>query len=238
MWEHASEHPASPAMQDAAKEFHFSLTPEYWGVLCDSWWGWGVGSGGEWLEEQQPGLLESIKGIKILLTTSKFPLESPSMSYKGCLTCRSHQLAPKHPQHSTQLTPTCTPLPMASIPCTPPRTMRIWADSLWACAETQTNSVGLEESAQTWAFSTILGKTNRRLSTADLALRDQENAYKLKNFESKGDKSVEQEYLEKKVWKSLKIANKADGKYFFLKAQQERLKEVTVSSNAQQQSKT
>lgn len=43
--------------------------------------------GRKWLQEQKPGLSESIKGMQTLLTAFQSLLESPSKNHGGCLPC-------------------------------------------------------------------------------------------------------------------------------------------------------
>ena len=48
-------------------------------------------------------------------------------------------------------------------------------------------NLGPGENTQTWVFSTVLGKVNRRLLVPSQALQGKEKAYKLKMLLSKGD---------------------------------------------------
>lgn len=86
-----------------------SPQPEAGGVLH------GMGVGGPW--EKQTGLSEGITGTRILLTASRNPPGSLPMSCWGHLTCRSPQLAHRHPDCSICL-PHTHPCPVSHSLCT------------------------------------------------------------------------------------------------------------------------
>ena len=103
-----SEHPVSPAVWDAAKEAHFSLTLSR--VLNHELHDWGAGR--SW--KKKIGLLEGIKGTQILLTVLQTPSRSLLMSCWGHFTCVSQAppaLFASHPH----ILPPCGHLPV----CTP-----------------------------------------------------------------------------------------------------------------------
>ena len=108
----ACECPATLAAQTAAKKTNFFLTPSrvFRCAVCPG--------GGEWLGEQHSGLSDGIKGTQILLTPLQTLSGNLPVSRWGLFTCRSPQLAHRHPNilhASPTYASTLWPAPLAYL---------------------------------------------------------------------------------------------------------------------------
>lgn len=134
------------------------------------------------LGEQQPGLLACIKETGILLSKFWTPLGSLALSHWGCLIWRSFK-------GSMGIQRLCMPHPHTSLASgqlhvrTGGKTLQMTAEFVQKADPT----LGLGENTRTWAFSTVLGKVNRRLLVPSQALQGKEKAHKLKILLPKGD---------------------------------------------------
>lgn len=107
--------------------------------------------------------------------------------------------------HPMLCTLTCTCPTLWPAPWAHPlwQQVQAFADSQGALVESQSNSVGLCESTPTWAFGTVLGKANRRVSAPSLALQNGEKALSVNNSPSRErTRIVEQEYQQERSEKA------------------------------------
>lgn len=91
--------------------------------------------------------------------------------------------------------------------------------------------VGLREITQTWVFNNTLGKEKEMLSVLGLALQDWEKEYKPNNSATRWRKNCGARVPIGKVSEEPPNFNRANGRYFTLKARQYGMGEVSASSN-------
>lgn len=83
-----------------------------------------------------------------------------------------------------------------------------------------------EKNTQIWAFSNALEKA------PNLVLQDLERTYNFKKYPPRGNKKCRASISKETIGESFRIPSRAGRRYFFPESSQQRMKEVTASTNA------